>query len=184
MTPVVLGRTIRESQSTSHSSGLWGRGPHIRGSTPRLPPQVGRAWEAQFWQKNLETLGLETSMGAVGTVSGLAVPSIRACSEQLESWAPETSKAHLPWMLPATLQLICEQTSAAHTRPGWAVGIWCDNVVHLGGKRTTRSVGDYHWASKNGVNVVSEAYNLVSNKRVALEVGCLCRTPFMKLLQS
>lgn len=44
--------------------------------------------------KELRDLGLETSMGAAGTQSGLAIPSIRACGEQSESWAPKTSKAH------------------------------------------------------------------------------------------
>lgn len=37
----------------------------------------------------------------MGTVTGSAVPPIRAGSELSESWAPETGKAHLPGVLPA-----------------------------------------------------------------------------------
>ena len=55
MTLVIWGRHSGKDRGKSLSSDLWGSGQHTRGSTPRLPPQTVRAWEAQLWLRNLET---------------------------------------------------------------------------------------------------------------------------------
>lgn len=62
-----------------------------------------REWELWGWCQDRLTLQ-----------SDLEVSSWRAGIQKL--------KAHLPCILPVTLQLVCEQTSSVHTCPGWAVG--------------------------------------------------------------
>lgn len=118
------GRTFRRDWSKGLLSGLWGRRQLIGGSAPKAVPTGG---------EGLASPALVKVPGAweLWELSGVAAPSSRAYSVLSESWAPEASKAHVPWRLPAALWLVCEQTSTPQTCPGWDMGVWHDDEVPL-----------------------------------------------------